>query len=45
MAERTCPNCGLPASKWKGNDGKGYRKDGRTYCCQLCADAMGCMCI
>ncbi len=39
-----CPNCGMPHEQWKGNDGHGYNREGRSYCCQGCADGSGCTC-
>jgi hypothetical protein len=39
-----CPLCGMPRSEWKGNGGKGYRKDIVTYCCRGCAEGSGCTC-
>ena len=44
MAEQTCPACGMPQREWKENHGKGYTKDGQTYCCQGCAEQTGCTC-
>jgi hypothetical protein len=45
MAEtQTCPACGMPKSAWKANNGQGYTKDGRIYCCQGCAEGTGCTC-
>lgn len=44
-AEDDCPNCGMARSEWKGNSGKGYTKDGETYCCRGCAEGTGCTCM
>lgn len=35
---KTCPNCGMEQSEWKGNGGQGVEKDGQTYCCEGCRD-------
>lgn len=43
--EEVCPNCGMDRSEWKGNQGKGYSKDGETYCCRGCAQGTDCTCI
>ena len=45
QTERTCPNCGMPKSQWKGNYGQGYQQQGETYCCEGCAENVGCGCI
>lgn len=44
MAQRACPGCGMPENNWTANDGKGHPKDGKTYCCQGCAEAGRCTC-
>ncbi len=40
----TCPICGLPAARWKGDQGKGYLLHGERYCCKPCAEDLGCIC-
>ncbi len=40
----TCPVCGLPSEKWKGNHGRGYLVNGERYCCKPCAEDQGCIC-
>lgn len=40
MAEQHCPNCGMDVSKGSNPT----EKDGRTYCCQGCAEGSGCTC-
>ncbi len=42
--ERTCPNCGMPQSEWKGNNGAGFQAGNETYCCEGCAMSTGCTC-
>ena len=44
MAQQTCPQCGMQQAEWKGNGGRGVSKDGRTYCCEGCAENTGCTC-
>ena len=43
-APQICPRCEMEQSVWKGNGGQGFAKDGDTYCCQQCADGVGCIC-
>jgi len=38
-----CPVCGMEQGEWS-NDGKGFSRDGETYCCKGCADGTGCTC-
>jgi hypothetical protein len=42
--EPACYKCGMLKANWKGNEGRGYTKDGLTYCCQGCAEGTGCTC-
>jgi hypothetical protein len=46
MSQARCPNCGMQQTEWLGSDREGFLKEGRTYCCQGCADggASGCTC-
>ena len=37
-----CPGCRMVKNEWPG---EGYTHDGETYCCQGCAEGIGCMCI
>jgi hypothetical protein len=39
-----CPVCGMLKEEWKGNGGEGVVKNGRSFCCQGCADGSGCTC-
>jgi len=43
-AEQTCSECGMPKSEWKGNAGKGVRKDQEMFCCEGCAAGDECTC-
>jgi hypothetical protein len=38
-----CPNCNMQKSDWD-KSGKGFKKDGETYCCQGCAENKDCTC-
>ena len=40
-----CPACGMPQSEWAEGEGRGFKKDGRTYCCEGCAQGTGCKCF
>jgi hypothetical protein len=42
--EDICGGCGVESSAWKGNQGKGYIKNGCLYCCRDCADDIECTC-
>lgn len=42
--EDICVGCGMESSEWKGNQGKGYSKNGRIYCCRDCAEDIECTC-
>ncbi len=39
-----CPSCGMSPEEWKGNKGRGVRKDEMVYCCEGCAAESGCTC-
>jgi hypothetical protein len=39
-----CARCRLPRSEW-GENGLGYPKLERQYCCRGCADGVGCTCL
>ena len=39
-----CPRCKMTEEFWAGNEGRGVRKDDRTFCCDGCADDTGCTC-
>jgi hypothetical protein len=42
---RVCPSCGMPEEKWRANNGQGFAaENGRTYCCQDCAEGKSCAC-
>lgn len=41
----TCVNCGQVQNEFWYDNGKGYFKDGKIYCCQDCAQGTGCTCI
>jgi hypothetical protein len=43
-AEEHCPRCDMPRSVWAEN-GRGYPRAERIYCCRGCADATGCTCL
>jgi hypothetical protein len=43
-SEDVCAGCGMERSEWKGNQGKGYIKDGSIYCCRDCAEDIECTC-
>ncbi|HKQ48783.1 MAG TPA: hypothetical protein VJZ71_11995 [Phycisphaerae bacterium] len=42
MDQTSCPACGMTKDTWP-ND-RGVTKNGKTYCCQGCADGTGCTC-
>jgi hypothetical protein len=42
--EELCPRCELPRSQWADN-GAGFPKTERVYCCRGCAEATGCTCL
>jgi hypothetical protein len=42
--EDFCPRCGLPREQWSDN-GAGYARADRRYCCRGCAEATGCTCL
>jgi hypothetical protein len=42
--EDICVGCGMEKSEWKGNEGKGYMKDGQMFCCEDCAEGIECTC-
>jgi hypothetical protein len=46
MSQLQCPTCGMAQTEWLGSDRLGYARDGRTHCCEGCADggASGCTC-
>jgi hypothetical protein len=39
-----CAGCGLKREWWSASAGKGYVKEGLTYCCQGCAKNAKCRC-
>jgi hypothetical protein len=39
-----CPKCYLARDEWRWNGGRGYGKDGQTYCCPGCVDGPQCEC-
>jgi hypothetical protein len=39
-----CARCRLPRSEW-GENGMGYPKLERQYCCRGCADGGACTCL
>lgn len=41
MDQTSCPACGMKKDTWQS---KGVTKNGKTYCCQGCADGTGCTC-
>jgi hypothetical protein len=44
IMEEVCIGCKIHRNTWKGNNGRGYSKDGETYCCRDCAEGIECMC-
>jgi hypothetical protein len=42
--EETCHRCALPRSQWSEN-GEGFPKGERLYCCRGCAEGQGCTCL
>jgi hypothetical protein len=42
--QRACPGCGSPEDNWTAEDGEGYEKDGKIYCCAGCAEEDECTC-
>lgn len=44
LRQRQCPECGMDARDWTGNNGQGYTLDDETYCCEGCAEGPGCTC-
>lgn len=42
-----CPGCGMLQDQWRAYRGEGYLApdDGEIYCCQGCAEDMGCVCL
>ena len=36
-----CPGCAMIKNQWPG---EGYSHEGESYCCQGCAEGMGCIC-
>ncbi len=42
MAEKRCPECGMPETKWPHSDG--FAKGRELYCCSGCAEKTGCVC-
>jgi hypothetical protein len=42
--EDICVGCGTEESEWKGNQGKGYMKEGQVFCCKDCAEGIECTC-
>ncbi len=42
QTEQACPRCGMEREDWPNE--KGFRKQGQVYCCQGCADNVGCTC-
>ena len=46
MSQPRCPNCEMQQTEWLGSDREGFIQDGRTYCCQGCAEggAGACTC-
>jgi len=44
MAQQTCPRCGMQQMEWKGNDGRGVTREGKTFCCEGCSNDTGCTC-
>jgi hypothetical protein len=45
LIEDICSGCGIESSKWKGNQGRGYMKNGQIYCCRDCAADVECNCL
>ncbi len=44
LQKAVCEECGLPASEWKGNHGRGIRERAGRACCLNCAEGLGCNC-
>lgn len=42
--KKVCPVCKMGQHQWKGNGGRGVNVGGKTYCCEGCANGVGCMC-
>lgn len=38
-----CPECGMARNDWP--DPEGYTKEGKTFCCEGCAENQGCTCM
>jgi hypothetical protein len=39
-----CSGCGIESSAWRGNQGRGYMKNGQVYCCRDCSEDIECNC-
>ena len=44
MEDQMCPRCGMNQKDWTANEGRGFNKEGESYCCQGCAEGTGCTC-
>jgi hypothetical protein len=42
--EDVCAGCGMEKIEWKGNNGKGYLKNGQAYCGRDCSEGIECKC-
>ena len=45
LEAQTCAECAMDRSAWKDNEGLGYRVGGEWYCCEGCAEDLGCACM
>ena len=40
-----CAKCGLMEEDWNINHPRGYKNNGKTYCCSGCAEYGECNCL
>jgi translation elongation factor EF-G len=44
MINSTCEGCGLSRREWKDQEGGGVVLEDARYCCEACAQGLGCVC-
>ena len=44
IGDPKCPACGKARSEWRVNNSRGETQNGKTYCCEGCAQGTQCSC-
>lgn len=40
-----CPACGMSDKDWTANEGQGVMQSDKLFCCEGCANGLGCTCV